>query len=346
MRRSISSLLTNTLHGIYGDRPAVWMMRQAGRVLPRYRELSAQHGFARLMTDARLAAEVTWLPVEDLGVDAAILFSDILIVPEAMGVQVEWTAKGPSLANPLCQYDAPVRHVHIDTSLFDRSYQAIDAVLQQHGRENVPLIGFCGGPLTCLCYMLQGTGGSAGFSDAVSYIYRHRQASGLLLDALTEVTVEYVRGQAAHGIDAFQLFESFAGVVPEELYWEMFLPSVRRILNAVREQGVPAIFFPKGIGTGIRMMTHEVTDFLSVDWQTSLAYAREVVDPAVGLQGNMDPRLLYAAPEVIRRKLDSYVSYFREHPDWIFNLGHGLMKDIPFEQTKMVVDWVRQHDWR
>lgn len=326
-------------------RPPVWLMRQAGRVLPRYRALAAQHGFDGLMADADLAATVTLMPVEEWGVDAAILFSDILVVPMAMGVAVEWTRQGPLIPHPLMQYDSPLCRLGCDMQPLERPYRAIDSIVAKR-KGSVPLIGFCGGPLTCLCYMLQGNGSKDGFSEAVKYFYTHRQTTQQLVEAFTAMSIAYALEQVRHGVEVFQLFESFAGVVPNELYRELFLPSVRCILSAVRDQGVPTIFFPKGIGAGLEMITPDVCDVVSIDWQTSLDHARRVLDPALGLQGNLDPRLLYAPQAVIASRLEQYLPFFRSHPRWIFNLGHGLTKDIPYENVSFVVDWVKQAAWR
>lgn len=345
MEKLRNTLLLDTIRGVEVPRPPVWLMRQAGRVLPRYRALASQHGFGGLMADADLAATVTLMPVEEWGMDAAILFSDILVVPMAMGVEVEWTRQGPLIPHPLMQYDNPVRELGCDRQPLERSYRAIDSIVAKR-QGSVPLIGFCGGPLTCMCYMLQGNGSKDGFAEAVKYFYAHRQTTRQLVEAFTEMSVAYALEQVRHGVEVFQLFESFAGAVPNELYRELFLPSVRRILSAVREQGVPAIFFPKGIGAGLGMITPDVCDVVSIDWQTSLDHARSVLDPALGLQGNLDPRLLYAPQQVIARHLERYLPFFRSHPRWIFNLGHGLIKDIPHENVTFLVDWVKLAAWR
>ena len=344
MEKLRNTLLLDTLCGREVSRPPVWLMRQAGRVLPRYRELSAQYGFKKLMANADLAATVTLLPVDTWGVDAAILFSDILIVPMAMGLQVEWTRQGPQMPRPLLSYDDPCSRLKTDTSILEQSFRTIDS-FQKKRHGVVPLIGFCGGPLTCLCYMLQGNGSKDGFTEAVKYFYTQRRTTELLVDAFTEMSIIYATGQVQHGIEVFQLFESFAGVVPDNLYRELFLPSVRRILSAVRSLGVPTIFFPKGIGAGLPMITPDVCDTVSIDWQTSLDEACSLLHPSMGLQGNMDPRLLHASKPVIARHLEQYISFFRRHPRWIFNLGHGLTKDIPAENVAFVVNWVKQAHW-
>ena len=322
-------------------RPPVWMMRQAGRVLPRYRNLTKTHPFRTIMADAKLAAEVTLMPIDDMGMDAAILFSDILVIPEALGVKVEWTHEGPAFPHPLMKEEHPAAGLNFNPSHLNHVADTLDEIMRQK-KVDTPVIGFCGGPLTCLCYMLGGRDKTLQFTEVVRYLYTHRQEALQLLEAITSASEAYVHLQAAHGIDTFQIFESFAGVISAELYAEMVLPFVRRITAAVRQHGLPVIFFPKGFGTGIQMLTPEDCDFVSIDWQTPLATARQLVDPALGLQGNMDPRLLFASQPVIEQHLQQYLAFFREHPNYIFNLGHGVHKDTPLENVQFVTEWFRQ----
>ena len=322
-------------------RPPVWMMRQAGRVLPRYRNLTQTHPFRSIMAHAPLAAEVTLMPIDDMGMDAAILFSDILVIPEALGVKVEWTNEGPAFPNPLLTVAHPAAGLRFDPTHLTHVADTLDEIARQKTGDT-PVIGFCGGPLTCLCYMLGGRDKTLQFAEVVRYLYSHREEALQLLEALTSASEHYVHLQAAHGIAAFQIFESFAGVISAELYAEMVLPFVRRITAAARQHGLPVIFFPKGFGAGIQMLSKQDCDFVSIDWQTPLTTARELVDPALGLQGNLDPRVLFAPQPVIEQQLEKYLQFFREHPNWIFNLGHGLHKDTPLENVQFVTAWFKQ----
>jgi uroporphyrinogen decarboxylase len=212
--------------------------------------------------------------------------------------------------------------------------------------DDIPLIGFCGSPFTTLLYMLQGNSKGQQFEEAVSFIYKNRSIAQQLIERVTEVSVEYVKGQCAHGIQAFQLFETHAGLIPFELYQEMVLPAAARVLNTARAQGVPAIFLPKGLGTGIAQITPDHCDFLSVDWQCSLEEARRLVHKEVGLQGNVDPRLLLADQGAIEKELVKLARFGAENQNWIFNLGHGLIPSIPVENARFVVDWVKEFDWK
>lgn len=340
-----NSVFIKTLQGKATDRPPVWFMRQAGRVLPSYMKMREKYSFRELMEDPVLAAEVTLLPIYDLGVDAAILFSDILVIPEAMGMKLQWTDHGPRFTNPLKDSSDPVSELVADPSRLDHIYAAIDEIIKTRPAD-IPLIGFCGAPFTTLCYMVQGLGSSHTFPAAIEFLYRNKKTTLKLIDAITELSIEYALTQVKHGISAFQLFETHAGLIPSDVYFEMIMPAVRKISNAVRETGTPVIFLPKGLGAGIQHVTFEDADFISIDWQTSLFEARKLVDPRVGIQGNLDPRLLLADKNTIIETLEKYTPFAKEESKWIFNLGHGLIPEISFENTKLAVDWIKQNDWK
>ncbi|MCR5312636.1 MAG: uroporphyrinogen decarboxylase [Bacteroidaceae bacterium] len=327
------------------QRPPVWMMRQAGRVLPRYRNITRTTPFRSIMANPKLAAEVTLMPIEDMGMDAAILFSDILVVPEALGVKVEWTSEGPTFPCPLIEKSVPADSLHFDVNRLAHVADTLDEIGRQKSADT-PVIGFCGGVLTCLCYMLGGRDRSMQFTDVVRYLYTNREEAKQMLEILTRATEEYVHLQAAHGIDAFQIFESFAGTISVDLYLSLIMPYIRRITAAARSHGLPVIFFPKGFGVGINSITREDCDFVSVDWHTPLESARRIIAPELGIQGNMDPRLLFASQKDIEQQLNAYIPFFKQNPKWIFNLGHGLHKDTPIENVRFVTDWIRNADWK
>ena len=339
------SIFLDTLNGIKTDRPPVWFMRQAGRVLPTYLELRKQHSFNELMHSPKLAAQVTLLPVYDLGVDAAILFSDILVIPVALGMHLEFTDSGPHFDKALKDLKNPVGYLIPDAAKLEYIYKSIDEV-QKTKPENTPLIGFCGAPFTTLCYMVQGMSSNHTFPDAVALLYKDKVLANKLLNLITELSIEYAVNQVKHGISVFQIFETHAGLIPSELYFEMIMPYVRRISAAVMKAGCPVIFLPKGLGSGISHIKPGDTNFLSIDWQTPIEEARQMVHPEIGIQGNLDPRLLLADKATILQTLEKYVSFGSKNQNWIFNLGHGFIAGIPFENAKMVVDWVKQTNWR
>jgi uroporphyrinogen decarboxylase len=341
----MQSILLDTINGIKGERPPVWFMRQAGRVLPNYNKLKEKYSFREMMADPVIAADVTLMPVTDLGVDAAILFSDILVIPSAMGMALKWTDKGPVFPTPLSQYDKPVDHLSAQPDDLNYIYDVIDETLRKRD-GNVPLIGFSGAPLTTLVYMLQGISSNSNFPAAVKFMFQNKAETLRLIDAVVELTIIYAKNQIAHGVEVFQLFETHAGLIPTEMYREMFLPAVRKISKAVRDTGTPFIYFPKGFGTGLKYVTPDLCDFVSIDWQMPLNHARELVHPEVGLQGNIDPRLLYASPATIEKELEKLKPFFRDNDKWILNLGHGFLPDTPYVNAKFVVDWVKNTKWR
>ncbi len=338
-------LLLKTLSGKETERPPFWFMRQAGRVLPSYLAIKEKYTFWQMMQQPEVAAKVTLLPVNDLGVDAAILFSDILVVPFAMGMGLDFTDSGPVFNEPLIAKTDPLISLKQDPSKLEYIYRVIDQI-RVTKPAHIPLIGFCGAPLTVLLYMLQGLSRKTEFPDAVKFIYANKKTTRKLADAVTELSIEYIKGQINHGIDVFQLFESHAGLLPIELYNEIFLPSVKRIAKVLRDNNIPFIYFPKGYGLGIENLTPEHCDFVSIDWQTPIEQARKLVHKEIGLQGNLDPRILYGPQDAIKDKLESFISFGKANQNWIFNLGHGFMPGIPFENAIFLADWLRNADWQ
>ncbi|MGE4586530.1 MAG: uroporphyrinogen decarboxylase [Mangrovibacterium sp.] len=338
------SVFLDTLKGKIVSRPPVWFMRQAGRVLPNYNRLKQDHTFRELMNDPKLAARVTLLPVQDLGVDAAILFSDILIIPEAMGMKVDYTEQGPVFRKPLKSAFRPAEQLNPLPEKLDPVYAAIREIIKTRP-GHIPLIGFCGAPLTTLCYMMEGISTHSGFPSAVRFLYTKKKEARMLIRTITEFSIHYALQQIENGIEAFQLFDTHAGLIPEEMYLELFMPAIQKLSLAVRSTGTPFIFFPKGFGSAIRHITPDITDFVSIDWQIPLPHARELVHPEVGLQGNLDPRQLYSPKKEIRKALEKYLPFFRNNAKWIFNLGHGFLQDTPFEHAKYVVEWIKRTHW-
>ena len=340
-----SSIFIDTLKGVKRERPPVWFMRQAGRVLPSYLELRKQHSFRELMLNPELAAEVTLLPVNDLGVDAAILFSDILIIPEALGMDLKFTDKGPIFDNPLQDAKHQLSSLKADSSKLEHVYKALDIIKKQKP-EDVALIGFCGAPFTTFCYMVEGNSTNHNFSNAIKLFYNDPKLSAQILEIITELSIKYATTQTEHGIDVFQLFETHAGLIPSEMYIERIMPFVNRITNAVRSKNTPLIFFPKGLGTGLTHINYDVADFVGIDWQYSLPEARALCDNKVGVQGNLDPRILSIDnKEILEAELEKYKTFGQQNHNWIFNTGHGLSPDNKLENVKFVVDWVKKTNW-
>lgn len=338
-------IILKTLTGEATERPPFWFMRQAGRVLPSYLAIKENYTFWQMMQNAEVGAKVTLLPVNDLGVDAAILFSDILVIPYAMGMGLDFSDQGPKFETPLAGLENPLKVLNPQPEKLNYIYDVIDKIIETKP-ANIPLIGFCGAPLTVLCYMLQGLGKKAEFPEAVRFMYENRETTKKLIDAITELSIIYIKEQIKHGIEVFQLFDTHAGLLPNKLYFELFLPSVRKIAATCREHNTPFIYFPKGLGLGIQQVTPDLCDFLSIDWQISIHDARKLVHKDIGLQGNLDPRILFGNKEMIEKELNTYIEFGKENQNWIFNLGHGFLPGIPYENAKFMADWIKNADWK
>ena len=337
-------ILLDTIKGKQTSRPPVWFMRQAGRVLPNYNALKEKYSFREMMNDPWLASEVTLMPVKDLGVDAAILFSDILVVPEAMGMKVSFTDKGPVFENPLKGSVRPSSLLKPDPSKLEYIFKVIDEI-NRNRPIDIPLIGFCGAPLTTLCYMIQGISANTNFPEAVNFLYTNRKEAIRLIEAITELSIYYALKQIEHSVMVFQLFDTHAGLIPVSLYEELFIPAIKKIAKAIKTTGTPFIFFPKGLGTGLKLITPDIADIAGIDWQVPLEHARGIIHGEVGLQGNLDPRLLFATKQEIETELEKFVNFYQNNKKWIFNLGHGFLPETPYENALFIADWVKRTNW-
>lgn len=340
-----NSIFLDTIQGKKTERPPVWFMRQAGRSLPSYQKLKENYSFKELMEDPQLASDVTLLPVWDLGVDAAILFSDILVIPEALGMNLKFEDKGPAFDTPLAFMDNPVEKLHFNSDSLSHIYEAIKIIIKDKPDE-VALIGFAGGPFTVLCYMLQGISKNLGFPDAVNFIFQREEETKALLEIITEATIHYAKKQVESGIDTFQIFETHTGLLPSTWFKGVVLPYIEKIAKAVKETGTPVIFFPRGYGIGIKELTNEAGDFIGIDWQTDLFQARGILNADFGIQGNLDPRILLSNRQVIEKELEKYIPFGASNDKWVFNLGHGILPETPVENIKFTVDWVKKTNWK
>ena len=337
----MDSIFLSTLKGKKNHRPPVWFMRQAGRILPSYRKLKESHNFYDMMKDVNLATEVTLLPIHDLGVDSAILFSDILVIPDALGLELIFTKNGPKFANALNEKNNVV--LNYKPEKLNYIYNNIANTVKN--KNNTPLIGFCGGPLTTFLFMFRGDESKKGFKDAIKYFYNNRPESIKIIEQITEASIDYVKNQVKSGIECFQLFETYCGSIPYELYTELILPHSKKILNAASEMNCPTIFFPKDYSLGLKVINKEICDFVSIDWHMSLENARKLVDDNVGIQGNMDPRIFYYDDHKIESYLESLTDFGKNNHDWIFNLGHGFLPDINYKKVQNTVKWIKEKNW-
>ncbi|MEO1262999.1 MAG: uroporphyrinogen decarboxylase [Bacteroidota bacterium] len=339
-----NDLLLRTLHGESVERPPVWLMRQAGRILPQYRAIrNSLSGFIELVTTPALAAEVTVQPVDELDVDAAIIFSDILVIPEAMGVAYEMVEKkGPSFPNPITeeiQIDQLVSGEDAAGKL-EYVYEAIRQTKKElDGR--VPLIGFSGAPWTLLAYMIEG-GGSKTFSKARRFLYTHPKAAHKLLDKTSDSIIAYLKGKVSAGADVIQLFDSWAGVLSPALYKKFSLPYISKICNALTD--VPVIVFAKDAWFALEEIGQLNCQAVGLDWTVPPALGRKWVSSEKILQGNLDPTLLYSTQQQIEGATSEMIQAFGSKH--IVNLGHGVYPDTPLENVKHFVNFVKHFSYK
>ncbi|MCX7089276.1 MAG: uroporphyrinogen decarboxylase [Methylococcales bacterium] len=329
-------------------RTPVWMMRQAGRYLPEYRKVREQAGsFMNLCTNPELACEVTLQPLDRFDFDAAILFSDILTIPDAMGLGLTFTeGEGPKFSKPIV-HAADIHNLISPDPETELRY-VMDAVRlirkNLHGR--VPLIGFSGSPWTLATYMVEG-GSSKSFAKVKGLLYEQPKLMHELLDKLSVTVAAYLNAQIAAGAQAVMLFDTWGGVLSTEDYAEFSLyyaRQVRSLLNTtVDNQQIPTILFSKGGGLWLESMADSGYDALGLDWQTDIHSARQRVGHKVALQGNMDPVALYANPEVIAQKVKTILQQYGNGSGHVFNLGHGILPDMNPEHVKAMVDAVHEH---
>jgi len=340
MNKLKNDLLLRALRGETVERPPVWMMRQAGRYLPEYMFLREKYGFFERCRTPELACEITLQPVDIIGVDAAILFSDILVVPQAMGLEVELVeSKGPILPRPfkgLSDFDR-IRIPDVNETL-QYVFDAIKLIKQQLDGQ-VPLIGFAGAPWTILCYMVQGKG-SKSFDEAKAFCYTQPNMAHRLLQMITDTTISYLREQARSGADVIQIFDSWGGLLGPRDFENISLQYIRQIVDALGDV-VPTIVFAKGAWHSLRSMAATGVQGLGIDWCITPQMARELAGDSVTLQGNLDPAKLLGPIPVIKKEVNTMLNDFggQRH---IANLGHGILPNVPVDHARAFVDTVKE----
>lgn len=334
-------LLLQALRGEPVSRPPVWMMRQAGRYLPDYIRLRKKYDFFTRVKTPELACEITLQPVDQVGVDAAIIFSDILVVIEAMGLEVRLEEnKGPYLPVTISEVkDIDRLQVAGAEENLHYVYEAIRLTKNNLGGR-VPLIGFAGAPFTILCYMIEGKG-SKQFDKARQFCYSNPEAANKLLQKITDVTIPYLTRQVTAGADAVQLFDSWSGILGPEEFNIFSLPYLIQITNALSKVA-PVILFPKGSWYALEELSKTNASAIGIDWCVSPEFARESTKNRITLQGNFDPsKLMLPVPQIIsevKKMIDSFGTN-----KYIANLGHGILPHIPVEHAKAFVDAVKNY---
>ncbi len=336
-----NDLLLRALRREKVERPPVWMMRQAGRYLPDYIKLRNKYDFFTRVQTPELATEITLQPVQQIDVDAAIIFSDILVIPQAMGMEVLMEeGKGPSLPNVIkTQKDIDA----LITNNVEEKLSYVTSALSLTKQElngRVPLIGFAGAPFTILCYMIEGKG-SKTWDKAKQFCFTEPEMAHNLLQKITNITILYLKAQAKAGADVLQVFDSWSGALGPSDFKIIAQPYLVQIANALK--GIaPLILFPKGSWYALKDLSESNAAGLGLDWCVTPKYARELTGNKITLQGNFDPAKLLAPIPVIKKAVKEMIDDFGVQ-NYIANLGHGITPNVPVENAKAFVDAVKEY---
>lgn len=336
-----NDLFLRALKGETVDRPPVWMMRQAGRYLPDFMKLKEKYDFFTRCQTPELATEITIMPIEQVGTDAAILFSDILVVLQAMNIEVEMKPEvGPWIPNPI-QTEKALENVIVPDAEVALNY-VIEAVKMTKAALNneVPLIGFGGSPWTLLCYAVQGQG-SKNFDKAKAFCFQHPLLAHRLLQMITDTTIDYLKAKVAAGVDAVQIFDSWGGLLSPQDYNEFSWPYINQIVSALKTE-IPVIVFGKGCWFALNDMAASGTSALGVDWTCSARNARYLSGGKITLQGNFDPSRLLSPIPTIEKEVKQMIDAFGKDR-YIANLGHGILPNIPVDHAKAFVNAVKNY---
>jgi uroporphyrinogen decarboxylase len=325
------------------DRPPVWLMRQAGRYLPAYQEVKKNHTFLELCRNADLAAEVSIQPYEILGVDAIIVFNDILIPLEQLGQSVDFTDKGPVLV-PAFRNNNQIENMRrIPFDETPHVYNSIAEIRHRAGND-VPILGFAGAPFTLATYMIEGI-----TTKSLRYLKERLYSTPDLLirmlELITATVIDYLRIQIKAGADVVQIFDTWAGELSIDDYQKYALPYQKQIIETIQSEGTPVILYVKGSTPFLTEMKNSNASVLSVDWRMNLQDVDSIVGSNVTLQGNLDPTALYAPPDNVHQKTLDILHSFDRTTGHIFNLGHGVLPETPVESVQAVIETVQNYDY-
>jgi len=332
----------NACRGEAVDRPPVWIMRQAGRTLPEYMKLRQTHSFWDLCLNPELAAEVTLQPIHRFPLDAAVIFSDILVIPQVMGMDVQFSPR-LTVTPPIRQPD-DLRHL-IAPRVSSQLKYVFDTIrlVKKTLDGSKAILGFSGAPFTLACYMVEGGGSKAYFNQTRSFMHSRPETFTTLLNLISKTVADYLEMQCEAGADAVQLFDTWASVLSPEDFQRFVLPSVRPIIERIQKKKVPIIYYVNGIGHVITAAAETGADVLGIDWRISLSAVRNIIGNAVPVQGNLDPAVLLSDPVLIRKRVHTMLNQTggRGH---IANLGHGILPDTPISNIASFIRAV--HDWK
>lgn len=336
-----NDILLKALRGEQLSRPPVWMMRQAGRYLPDYIKLREKYDFFMRVETPELACEITLQPVDQVGVDAAILFSDILVIPQAMGLTVLLEeGSGPRLPK-VVSTEADIDAL-ITTGVEDRLSYVMQAIrlIKAELNGRVPLIGFAGAPWTLLCYMIEGKG-SKSFDKAKQFCFTQPELAHRLLQKITDITIDYLKAQVAAGANLVQVFDSWSGMLSPKDFATFAQPYLVQISDAVSKHA-PVILFPKGSWYALPELSRSSASGLGIDWSVTPQMAREMTGGNITLQGNFDPSKLLAPIPQIKKEVKEMIDGFGTSR-YIANLGHGILPNVPVDHARAFVDAVKEY---
>jgi uroporphyrinogen decarboxylase len=336
-----NDLYLRALRGETVERPPVWMMRQAGRYLPEFQEIKEKYDFFTRCITPELASEITVQPILRFGMDAAILFSDILVIPQAMNIEVQMKADfGPYLPNPVRDQKGVdgvvVPDVNIELNYVMQAIKATKELLN----DEVPLIGFAGSPWTILCYCVQGQG-SKTYDKAKEFCFTNPVAAHDLLQKITDTTISYLKAKVEAGVDTVQIFDSWGGMLSPTDYQEFSWYYINQIIEALKDNA-PVIVFGKGCWFALPEMAKSNASALGVDWTITAQNARYLTGRNKTLQGNLDPARLLSPPSEIKKMVRQMINDFGKDK-YIVNLGHGILPIIPLENAKAFIDAVKEY---
>ena len=337
-----NDLFLKALKGEVVPRPPVWMMRQAGRYLPEFMAIKDKYDFFTRCRTPELASEITMQPIRRFGMDAAILFCDILVIPQAMNIEVEMKPNfGPYLPHPIrTQKDVDNAVVPNVKTELNYVYKAITATKELLNNE-VPLIGFAGSPWTILCYCVQGQG-SKNFEKAKAFCFTNPVAAHQLLQKITNTTIAYLKEKVKAGVNAVQIFDSWGGMLSPTDYQEFSWQYIDQIIEALKDQA-PVIAFGKGCWFALHEMGKSNAAAIGIDWTCSARNARYLTGANMTLQGNFDPSRLLSPPAVIKKMVQQMIDEFGKDK-YIVNLGHGILPNIPVDHAKAFIDAVKEYN--
>ncbi|WP_117879315.1 uroporphyrinogen decarboxylase [Aureibaculum luteum] len=338
-----NDLFLRALKGETVDRPPVWMMRQAGRYLPEFIAIREKYDFFTRCRTPELASEITVQPIRRYGMDAAILFSDILVIPQAMNIEVEMRPNfGPYLPNPVRDQKGVDEVIVPDVNVeLDYVMQAIKATKELLNND-IPLIGFAGSPWTILCYVVQGQG-SKNFDKAKAFCFTQPLAAHQLLQKITDTTIAYLKAKVKAGVDVVQIFDSWGGMLSPVDYQEFSWQYINQIIEALKDDA-PVIAFGKGCWFALGEMAKSNVSAIGVDWTITPQNARYLSGGKVTLQGNFDPSRLLSPPATIKKMVHQMINDFGKDK-YIVNLGHGILPNIPLDNAKAFIDAVKEYQF-